>query len=91
VTRDRAFLLQTRLQSAHFSLSNKRPLPQLATIVSACLKKTLHLSHLVSVFPQIFYTEQMFVLVNMQVRNHVETQTVKHFKRYKSYAVHIRY
>jgi len=32
----------------------------------------------------------MFVLVRVQLRNHVDTQTVKRFKRYKSYAIYVR-
>jgi len=36
-----------------------------------------------------FCTEQMFLLVGMQLRNHVDvTQTVKRFKHYKSYAMY---
>jgi len=27
----------------------------------------------------------------MQLRNHVDTQTVERFKRYKSYAIYTRY
>jgi len=35
-----------------------------------------------AVFPlRNFYTEQMFVSVRMQLRNHVNTQLVKRFKR----------
>ena len=37
------------------------------------------------------YTKQMFVLVRMQLRNHVNTWAVKRFKRYRGYAVYIRY
>jgi len=33
----------------------------------------------------------MFVLVRMQLRNHVDTQPVKRFKCYKGYAIYIRY
>ena len=36
--------------------------------------------------PRKFYTEQMFVLVRVQLRNHVKTQPLKHFKRYNVYA-----
>jgi len=36
------------------------------------------------------YTPQMFILVRMQLRNHVNTWAVKRFKRYKGYAVYIR-
>jgi len=44
------------------------------------------------VFPlRKFYTEQMFVLVLMQLGNHVDTQPLKRFKRYKGSAIHIRY
>jgi len=35
------------------------------------------------------YTKQIFVLVPMQLRNHVNTQAVKCFKR--GHAVYIRY
>ena len=38
-----------------------------------------------------FYTEQTFVLVRMQLRNHVDTQTVKRFKCYKGNAIHTAY
>ena len=34
-----------------------------------------------------FYTEQMFVLVRIQFHNHVDTQSVKRFKRCKGYGV----
>jgi len=37
------------------------------------------------------YTKQMFVLVRMQLRTHVDAQAVKGFKRYKGYAVCVRY
>jgi len=33
----------------------------------------------------------MFVLVSMEVRNHVDTQPVKRFKNCKGYAVYMRY
>jgi len=38
--------------------------------------------------PRKFYTEQMYVLLRTQLRSHVDTQPVK---RYKSYAIYIRY
>jgi len=37
------------------------------------------------------YTKHMFVLVRMQLRNHVNTWAVKRLKRYRGYAVNIRY
>jgi len=37
------------------------------------------------------YTKQMFVLMRMHLRNHVNTKAVKRFKRYRGYAVYIRY
>jgi len=44
------------------------------------------------VFPlRKFYTEQMFVLVRMELRKHVNTQLVKRFKQWKVYAIYIRY
>jgi len=33
----------------------------------------------------------MFVLVRMQLRNQVNSQSVKSFKRYKRYAIFIQY
>jgi len=40
------------------------------------------------VFPlRKFDTEQMFVLVRMQLRKHVDAQPVKRFKRYKGYTI----
>jgi len=33
----------------------------------------------------------MFVLVRIQFHNHVDTQPVKRFKRYKRFATYIRY
>jgi len=45
-----------------------------------------------AVFPlRQFDTEQMFVLVRMQLRKHVDAQPVKRFKRYKGYAIYIQY
>ena len=44
-----------------------------------------------SVFPlRKFYTEQIFVLVSMQLRNHVDAQLVKRFKRWKAHAIYIQ-
>jgi len=34
-----------------------------------------------------FYTEQIFVLVSMQLRNYVDTQLVKRFKQLKGNAI----
>ena len=34
-----------------------------------------------------FYTEQMFVLVRMELNNRVDVQPMKRFKRYKGYAI----
>ena len=43
-----------------------------------------------AVFPlRKFYTEQIFILVSMQLRNHVETQPLKRFKRYKDCAIYM--
>jgi len=40
------------------------------------------------VFPaRQFYTEQMFVLVRMELNNRVDAQPMKRFKRYKGYAI----
>jgi len=48
-------------------------------------------TELKSVFPpRKFYTKQMFVLLRikrMRLRNHVDTQTVKRSRRWKSYAM----
>jgi len=42
------------------------------------------------VFPlRNLYAEQIFVLVRMQLRKHVDTQTLKCFKRYNSYGIYI--
>ena len=38
-----------------------------------------------------FYTEKMFVLVRVELRSYVQTQTVKRFMHRKSYATYIRY
>jgi len=35
-----------------------------------------------------FYTEQLFVLVRMQLRSYVVKQPTKRFKRYKSCAIY---
>jgi len=37
------------------------------------------------------YTKQVFALVRMLLCNHVNTWAVKRFKRYRGYAVYIRY
>jgi len=37
------------------------------------------------------YTKHRFVLVRMQLSNLANTWAVKCFKRYRGYAVHIRY
>jgi len=40
------------------------------------------------VFPlSKFYSEQIFVLASIQLRNNVDTQPVKRFKRPKGYAI----
>jgi len=45
---------------------------------------------LYAVFPlRKFYTGRMFVLVRTLFSNHVDTQPVKSFKRYESYAIYI--
>jgi len=41
--------------------------------------------------PRKFYTEQMFALVRMQLRNHAHTQTMNRFKRNKGCAIYKRY
>jgi len=37
------------------------------------------------------YTEQMFVLLSMQLRNDADTQTVKRCKGLKSHVIHCTY